>query len=65
MAHIPEPNFYENHGVVKIVFELTSISKFQNEGVNEGVNELLFIINKHHFKLSTLNFKLYPLNFIL
>jgi len=54
MAHIPEPNFYENHGVVKIVFELTSISKFQNE----GVNELLFIINKHHFKLSTLNFLL-------
>ncbi len=37
-ANIPEPNFYEEHGVVKIIFELTSIGKFLNEGLNGGLN---------------------------
>ena len=51
-AHIPEPNFYEQHGVVKIVFELANmkdrllqgeikgeIKGEINEGLNEGLNE--------------------------
>ena len=40
-ANIPEPNFYEEHGVVKIVFELTSISKFQNGTLNGTLNSTL------------------------
>jgi len=39
MAHIPEPNFYENHGVVKIIFELTDISKPKNSKLNGELNE--------------------------
>ena len=50
-AHIPEPNFYEEHGVVKIVFELTCINKFQNGELNGELNEkqknVLSIINKN------------------
>jgi ATP-dependent DNA helicase RecG len=38
-AHIPEPNFYEDHGVVKIIFELTSISNFQNGELNGELNK--------------------------
>jgi len=38
-ANIPEPNFYENHGVVKIIFELTDISKPKNSKLNGELNE--------------------------
>ena len=54
-ANIPEPNFYEEHGVVKIVFELTGINKFQNGKLNGRLNgrlnekqkNVLSIINKN------------------
>jgi ATP-dependent DNA helicase RecG len=37
IAHIPEPTFYEQHGVVKIVFELAGDTvKFQNGELNYG-----------------------------
>lgn len=42
-ANLPEPNFYEEHGVVKIVFKLSNGDNL-NEGLNEGLNSLFKVI---------------------
>ena len=55
-AHIPEPNFYEENGVVKIIFELAGgnntrqhegVSEGVVEGVGEGVKDLFLIIKEN------------------
>ena len=69
-ANIPEPNFYEEHGVVKIVFELTGINKFQNGGLNGGLNEgqkkvFLFIQKNKGIKAKDISIQLnMPINTI-
>lgn len=47
-ANLQEPIFQEEHGVVKVFFELVDNKvNFQNEGLNEGLNTLLqALINK-------------------
>jgi len=43
-AHIPEPNFYEEHGVVKIIFEMKGSDVLS---LNGGLNENLVNINSY------------------